>query len=87
MIPTPVDFNPLAEFAGNIRNPQSLHKYLYTHGDPITGIDPGGREFTLPSMLGVAGGAAMVGSVTASKRPIAGRLRSLGWIFYFPMLI
>ncbi|QDT48160.1 Extracellular phospholipase A1 precursor [Symmachiella dynata] len=77
-------FNRLDDFAGNIRNPQSLHKYLYTHGDPITGIDPGGREFTLPSMLGVVGGAAMVGSVTASKS--ANRWKTAeSWLdFLFP---
>ncbi|QDU62390.1 tRNA3(Ser)-specific nuclease WapA precursor [Planctomycetes bacterium Pan216] len=33
-------FNRLDPFFGNLQDPQSLHKYLYTHADPITGVDP-----------------------------------------------
>ena len=29
---------------GKIKDPQSLHKYLYSGGDPINRIDPRGRE-------------------------------------------
>ena len=36
-------FNRLDPFAGNNSDPQSLHKYLYTTGDPINLIDPSGR--------------------------------------------
>ena len=35
-------FNRLDPFAGNFSDPQSLHKYLYTAGDPVNGIDPSG---------------------------------------------
>jgi RHS repeat-associated protein len=35
-------FNRLDPFLGNLNDPQSLHKYLYTHGDPVNGIDPSG---------------------------------------------
>jgi len=35
-------FNQLDPFAGNNHDPQSLHKYLYVHGDPVNGIDPSG---------------------------------------------
>ncbi|QDU80097.1 tRNA(Glu)-specific nuclease WapA precursor [Polystyrenella longa] len=35
-------FNRLDPFFGNLKDPQSLHKYLYTHGDPVNGIDPSG---------------------------------------------
>jgi RHS repeat-associated protein len=35
-------FNRLDPFAGNMQDPQSLHKYLYVHGDPIQGVDPSG---------------------------------------------
>ena len=41
-------FNRLDPSAGNNVDPQSLHKYLYTHGDPVNGIDPSGL-FTLVS--------------------------------------
>ncbi|MCL4854059.1 MAG: hypothetical protein KJZ78_22095 [Bryobacteraceae bacterium] len=43
-------FNRLDPFAGNLNDPLSLHKYLYTHGDPINGTDPTGLE-TLVGML------------------------------------
>ncbi|QDT46981.1 tRNA(Glu)-specific nuclease WapA precursor [Symmachiella dynata] len=35
-------FNRLDPFSGNLSDPQSLHKYLYTHGDPVNSIDPTG---------------------------------------------
>ncbi|MAT15363.1 MAG: hypothetical protein CMJ46_08850, partial [Planctomyces sp.] len=35
-------FNRLDPFFGNLRDPQSLHKYLYTHADPVNAIDPSG---------------------------------------------
>ncbi|QNN24373.1 RHS repeat-associated core domain-containing protein [Planctomycetales bacterium ZRK34] len=47
-------FNRLDPFAGNTSNPLSLHKYVYTQGNPIMGIDPSGEmsiTFTLPSLL------------------------------------
>jgi hypothetical protein len=37
-----------------LNDPQSLHNYLYTHADPVNGIDPSGK-FSLGSM-----GVAMV---------------------------
>jgi len=37
-------FNRMDPFAGNNRDPQSLHKYLYTHCNPINGIDPSGKS-------------------------------------------
>ena len=40
--PTTGRFNRLDPFAGNQNDPQSLHKYLYTHGNPTMGIDPSG---------------------------------------------
>ena len=35
-------FNRLDPYAGNMNDPQSLHKYLYAHANPIMGIDPTG---------------------------------------------
>ncbi len=40
--PTTGRFNRLDPFAGNMQDPQSLHKYAYVHGDPISGVDPSG---------------------------------------------
>ncbi|HBJ33987.1 MAG TPA: hypothetical protein DDZ51_04320 [Planctomycetaceae bacterium] len=36
-------FNRLDPFAGNMQDPQSLHKYAYVHGDPVQGVDPTGK--------------------------------------------
>jgi RHS repeat-associated protein len=46
-------FNRLDPFFGNQLEPQSFHKYLYAHGDPINNTDPSG-EF-IPILLLVAG--------------------------------
>jgi RHS repeat-associated protein len=47
-------FNRLDPFFGNLNDPLSLHKYLYTHADPVNGIDPNGLE-SLVGMLSVSG--------------------------------
>jgi RHS repeat-associated protein len=45
-------FNRLDPFSGNLTDPQSLHKYLYVHGDPVNGWDPTGlRAFNVSSLL------------------------------------
>ena len=46
-------FNRLDPFSGNLDDPQSLHKYLYTHADPVNGVDPSG-EFLGELFLGLA---------------------------------
>ena len=44
-------FNRLDPFAGNLADPQSLHKYLYAHGNPVAFSDPSGN-FAEPLLLG-----------------------------------
>jgi RHS repeat-associated protein len=45
-------FNRTDPFAGNNRDPQSLHKYLYAHCNPINGIDPTGMmELNIGAVL------------------------------------
>ena len=39
-------FNRLNPFAGNMQDPQSLHKYTYVHGDPIQGLDRTGKSLS-----------------------------------------
>jgi RHS repeat-associated protein len=59
-------FNRLDPFFGNLDDPQSLHKYLYTYADPVNGIDPSG-------MFGVGGamaGAALASSVVSMKSSV-----------------
>jgi hypothetical protein len=53
--PSTGTFNRLDPFAGNMQDPQSLHKYLYVHGDPIQGIDPNGKFATSLGIAGMAG--------------------------------
>jgi RHS repeat-associated protein len=36
-------FNRMDPFAGANRDPQSLHKYLYCHANPINSVDPSGQ--------------------------------------------
>jgi RHS repeat-associated protein len=36
-------FHTLDEYEGRTGEPLSLHKYLYAHGNPVTGWDPSGR--------------------------------------------
>ena len=44
-------FYRLDPFAGNLTDPQSLHKYLYAHGNPVAFSDPSGN-FAEPLLLG-----------------------------------
>ena len=43
-------FNRVDPFAGNFSDPQSLHKYLYTHANPVMGIDPSGLFSTVEAL-------------------------------------
>jgi RHS repeat-associated protein len=52
-------FNRLDPYAGNMQDPQSLHKYLYCHNNPINGVDPTGMftsvaELNISVIIGVA---------------------------------
>jgi RHS repeat-associated protein len=42
-------------FAGNAFDPPTLHKYLYVASDPVSKVDPSGREYTLASLTTVSG--------------------------------
>ena len=43
-------FNQVDPYAGNMQDPQSLHKYAYVHNNPVNAIDPTGM-FSMPSMV------------------------------------
>ena len=72
-------FNRLDPFFGNLDDPQSLHKYAYTHADPVNGIDPSGlftligimKTLTIWSGIGAISGGAISG--------IAARSAGLSW--------
>jgi RHS repeat-associated protein len=57
-------FNRLDPFFGNLNDPKSLYKYLYTHADPMNGIDPTGH---FGMALGIGGMLAIgIGCIAAS---------------------
>jgi RHS repeat-associated protein len=57
-------FNRLDPFAGNMQDPQSLHKYAYVHGDPIGMADPTG-EFAMASAMAGSSIGGMLNQITA----------------------
>ncbi|MCJ7617179.1 MAG: hypothetical protein MUO43_11650 [Desulfobacterales bacterium] len=59
-------FNRTDPFAGNTQDPQSLHKYLYCHNNPINAIDPTGH-FTLLGLLFVFSISALVASIVIPR--------------------
>ncbi len=68
-------FNRVDPYAGNKQDPQSLHKYLYAHNNPINSIDPSGRlEFSLVGMLKVA---TVTGSIAGIITTVYGYAK--GW--------
>jgi len=69
-------FNRMDPFAGNNQDPQSLHKYLYAHCDPINGTDPSGLFFGF-SIGGVVSAIATMFSISAIFVPrVLGLYRS-----------
>ncbi|MDR0610181.1 MAG: HNH endonuclease, partial [Planctomycetaceae bacterium] len=59
-------FNRLDPFFGDVSDPKSLHKYTYTHGDPVNMTDPSG-------LFGVGGiGVSMsIGNAMSGMRAYA----------------
>lgn len=47
-------FNSLDPAAGDWQDPQSLHKYLYCHADPVLGVDPTGLALGLLTRYGIS---------------------------------
>ena len=55
-------FNRMDPYAGNNQDPQSLHKYLYCHANPINGVDPTGLEWNISDTLMTIGlGISLIG--------------------------
>ena len=46
-------FNQIDPVAGSPQDPQSLHKYLYAHNNPVNGVDPSGTFFFSLVLLAV----------------------------------
>jgi RHS repeat-associated protein len=68
---------PTVPYAGSPQDPQSLHKYLYCHANPINNIDPSGRS--------IVGAAMAVGAwVLAHWLPIS-IVVGVGVLLYFAL--
>jgi RHS repeat-associated protein len=46
-------FNQIDPFGGNNSDPQSLHKYLYCHANPINNLDPSGNMALVATFFNV----------------------------------
>jgi len=62
--PTTGTFASLDPFEGNKKDPQSMHKYGYVHGDPVNHVDPTG-ETSLGEMNVTSGTIAKMTVLTA----------------------
>jgi RHS repeat-associated protein len=78
-------FNRMDPFAGNTQDPQSLHKYLYCHANPVNMIDPSGLAETCVQTLTVW---AIIGEMIAIIAPhvlpalsAAAVVLTLAWIY------
>ncbi len=47
MNPSTGTFTGTDSYAGNISDPDTLHKYLYANGNPIKYVDPSGNMATM----------------------------------------
>jgi len=72
-------------YAGNASDPISLHKYLYTHANPIMGTDPTGMfEF---SLVGLLTSTAISSLVAVVARPIIQPAQSILYNSLFKSLV
>lgn len=61
-------------FAGDSQDPQSLHKYLYVHGDPIQGVDPSGLQFSVAGLgVSISIGATLGGTLGGIDAALGGQ--------------
>lgn len=72
-------FNQLDPFFGNLNDPQSFHKYLYTHADPVNGVDPSGMFDSISLLMSIGVGAAIGAGVGGSFGIVTTALHGL-WV-------
>jgi len=54
-------FNRVDPFSGSPQDPQSLHKYLYVHCNPVNNIDPTGKMTLSQVVVGIGIGITVAG--------------------------
>ncbi|MDP0499534.1 MAG: RHS repeat-associated core domain-containing protein [Verrucomicrobiota bacterium JB022] len=70
-------FHTLDTYEGSRSDPQTLHKYLYAHANPVMGVDPSGM-FTLAERIVVAAVIGTMASVTVGAVGL-NRVIQHGW--------
>jgi len=70
-------------FAGNLRDPMSLHRYLYANADPVINLDPAG----LTSLAEIMVGLGVVAFLLSVIVPNTGRSKSKGYTDKFSLEI
>ena len=50
-------------YAGSPQDPQSLHKYLYCHANPVNGIDPSGKDLLIGLVVFAAISVLLIGAL------------------------
>jgi RHS repeat-associated protein len=70
-------FNRLDPFFGNQSDPQSFHKYLYCHADPVTMVDPTGLEGLISISISMAIGNSNQSRSNASNVAAGARARNV----------
>jgi len=84
-------FNRIDPYAGNFQDPQSLHKYLYCHNNPINNIDPTGR-FSLTELISTMAIRAMLfgmkcGPTIAAGILVVTKITAAAWMASLTALI
>ncbi|MHC4867506.1 MAG: RHS repeat domain-containing protein, partial [Planctomycetota bacterium] len=74
-------FNRLDDFGGTRSDPQSLHKYLYAHGNPINGSDPSGMWTLIGVLTALSIGAMIAALVVELAGPVMTLVRSTRGLF------
>ena len=65
---------------GEIKDPISLHKYLYAKGDPINALDPTGRDWTEYKLLLKEVAVASVTAIVITSHVVCGELGVMAFL-------
>lgn len=62
------------KYPGRLNDPASLHKYLYTHANPINGVDPSGNVTLAQVMTAVTITAVLANTAVTSYNLYTGKI-------------